>query len=357
MDETVIYLDDWNTVFRKIPKIINDRTYAIMNSSNNCVDLNNYTLLKSRLTSLMKDIGNFEYISHATGDQAIMSAITLSKKHLNIKHIYITREAYHGITLKSFRDKNLKFDDISIHELEMDCLESEINSCHSNSLMIIEPFLFFAKYGDEGTERIKRVVSNVKKKEMLLLLDEIRSGVFCTGSFIFSQRCLPINADFICFSKGLALGVPTSILSIKAGIFSQDIIKKEDKLKSCMSISEIAMQRANDLIEYYTNNSAFFTKAISSVTKRITEYFSPLVNTSIVKKVNISGLCCVFVFEENVKKAKLRLLWLYLLSKNIEARHTEDNLWFLNFALDSTDEEFCAVRDAIVEAIKLIEDN
>ncbi len=44
-----------------------------------------------------------------------------------------------------------------------------------------------------------------------------------------------------------------------------------------------------------------------------------------------------------------------MLSKSIVVRHIEDNLLFLNFALDSTDEELSIVRDTMKEAIELSE--
>ncbi len=103
----------------------------------------------------------------------------------------------------------------------------------------------------------------------MVLFDEIRSGVFCTGTFLFSQKLLLIDIDFLCFAKGLALGVSTSVLAIKTGIFAKSIIKKEDMMKSCMSISEVAMQRSNELLEYYINNPATFKKSLFSITKKL----------------------------------------------------------------------------------------
>lgn len=354
MNNDRIYVDDWNTIFRKIPQMINDHTYEIICSSNNFVDMNKYATLKFCLATCMKDIGEFQYISHATGDQTIINAIAISKMYLNVKNIYVAKDAFHGITLKFFRDGVLTFENISIYEFDIDCLDKTVEMCRENSLLIIEPFLFFSKQGNIGIKKLKSVVSMAKKRGMLVLLDEIRSGVFCTGSFLFAQKCLPIDVDFICFSKGLALGVPTSILSIKSTLLPSRIIKKEDRLKSCMATSEIAMQRSNDLLEYYMNNLEMFNKNMSNVNERIKECFNSFVNYSIVDQVNVMGLCCVFVFNENIKKTMLKFLWTYMISKKIEVRPTEANLWFLNFALDSTDEELFKVKNALEEAMEII---
>ena len=279
----------------------------------------------------------------------------MSKKYLNVKDIYVIKEAFHGITLRSFRFGILNFEDISISEIELNNLETAVEICSNNSLLILEPFLFFAKYGKYGIAKIKSVVSKAKQNKILVLFDEVRSGIFCTGTFLFTQQLLPVDIDFVCFSKGLALGVATSVLAMKTGIFSKDIMKKEDKLKSCMSISEVAIQRSNDLLEYYMNNHEVFEKSLFSMTEKIVGYFSFFANFSIVKQVNIIGLCCIFVFEENVKKGKLRLLRQLMLSKSIAVRDIEDNLLFLNFALDSTDKELYIVKHTMEEAIKLVE--
>ena len=353
MNKVITYIDDWNTLFRKIPKTINDRTYEIMCGSNNCIDLDGYMNLKSKLAILMNDVGKFEYINHLTGDQTIVNAVVIAMKYLEIKNVYVMRDAFHGITLKSFRDKIINPGNILITELEIDFFDSMCVTFNENSLLILEPFLFFAKYGNEGIEIIRTIVSVAKSKRAFILFDEVRSGAFCTGTFLFTQQCFPIDVDFICFSKGLALGVPTSVLAIKEGIFSKNIIKKEDQLKSCMSNSEIAMQRSNDLLEYYLNNIEYFNRKMFCVTEKIKDCFSPFVKFSSVRQVNIVGLCCVFVFDENVKKSKLKFLWLYLLSKNIEARHNEENLWFMNFALDTTDKELFIVKNALLEAFQL----
>lgn len=190
-------------------------------------------------------------------------------------------------------------------------------------LLILEPFLFFSEQGYSSIRKIQTAVAIAKQHGMKVLFDEIRSGAFSTGSFLFTQKCMPVDVDFLCFSKGLALGVPTAVLAIKSGILSQNIIKKEDRLKSCMSTSEVAMQRANDLIDYYLSNTVSFNEQMAQTTERIINHFSPFSNYSFVENVNIMGLCCVFVFNRNIKKTRLKLIWTYMISKGIEVRHHE----------------------------------
>ena len=96
-DNTIIYLDDWNIVFRKIPKSINDNTYEVFSGDNYYVDLDKYATLKSKLALLTKDIGDFDFINHATGDQAVTTAITLCRKYLGIQNLYIAEQAYNSL--------------------------------------------------------------------------------------------------------------------------------------------------------------------------------------------------------------------------------------------------------------------
>lgn len=352
-DNTIIYLDDWNIVFRKIPKSINDNTYEVFSGDNYYVDLDKYATLKSKLALLTKDIGDFDFINHATGDQAVTTAITLCRKYLGIQNLYIALQAYHGITLKSFREGIFSFNEISIFELEIETLVDSLDKCCDNSMLIIEPFLFYAKYGEAGIDRVRTIASKANSIGMLVMLDETRSGAFSTGEFLFTQKCLPIDVDFMCFSKGLALGVITSVLAIRNGILPEGALKKEDTLKSCMAISRVAMQRSNDLLDYYLNDTDSFNQKMQSVTEKIKTAFFPFIDYSIVEKVNIMGLSCVFVFNENIKKSKLKFLWMYMFSKKLEVRFTEKNLWFFSFAVDSTDEEIQRVSDTLHEAIRM----
>lgn len=262
MDTNRTYIDDWNTIFRRIPKEINDHTYKIMCDSNYFVDLDSYATLKSKLSVLMKDIGEFDYINHATGDQTVLNAIILSKKYLGIDTIFIAKEAFHGITLKTFREQILNFKDISIIEFEMNNLEDVVNNGNTNTLLILEPFLFFSEQGYSSIRKIQTAVAIAKQHGMKVLFDEIRSGAFSTGSFLFTQKCMPVDVDFLCFSKGLALGVPTAVLAIKSGILSQNIIKKEDRLKSCNDSYSLYYDYTKPMIEIMSDLGIMFKPGI-----------------------------------------------------------------------------------------------
>lgn len=357
MSDNTIYLDDWNTVFREIPQNINDNTYKVINSNNYYVALDEYAELKEKLALITKNVGDFDFINHATGDQAVITAITLFRKYFGIKNLYIAKQAYHGITIKSFREGIFSFKEISIFELEIETLLGSLDKCCKNSMLIIEPFLFYAKYGETGIDKVRAIVSKAKKIGMLVMLDETRSGVFSTGNFLFTEKCLPIDFDCLCFSKGLALGTITSVLTIRKGVLPDEIIKKEDTLKSCMAISKVAMQRSNDLLDYYLNDMDSFNKKMIGISEKLKFAFSPFILYSLVKQVNIMGMSCVFVFDNNIKKSQLKFLWLYMISKKIEVRFTEDNLWFFSFALDSSNEEIQRVRDALQDAIKQVDFN
>ena len=102
------------------------------------------------------------------------------------------------------------------------------------------------------------------------------------------------------------------------------------------------MQRSNDLLDYYLNDTDSFNQKMQSVTEKIKTAFFPFIDYSIVEKVNIMGLSCVFVFNENIKKSKLKFLWMYMFSKKLEVRFT-----------DSTDEEIQRVSDTLHEAIRM----
>ena len=150
------------------------------------------------------------------------------------------------------------------------------------------------------------------------------------------------------------MGVATSVVAFDKITFSDVDISKEDVLKSNLSISEIAMQRANDLIGYYKENKVRFLNSLSAITEKIHKSFEKIVKDSSVSEVHIRGLCCMIVFSPELKKRKLKLIRQYMLTQNLSVRYFEENVLYINFAVDSSDKEIDVTSNVIYEALALI---
>lgn len=355
MKETKIRVDDWNVVFKNIPREINNETFKVLNNLNAYYSMERYNKLKLNIQDIISDVGDYEVINYLSGDQAIQQAVVIGRKYLDINKIILVTEAYHGITFGLLRNNKIQYEGIEILEFRLKDLALSLDSyVGERTLLILEPLLFFAHMGEKGIEQMKKLCHEAKKKKCRILFDEVRSGVFCTGTFLFAQQMSEIKPDIICFAKGLALGTATSVIALEKNIFSDMDIRKEDVLKSNLSISEVAMQRANDLIEYYKRNKELFMKSLSATSRKISNSFKCIQNIPEIAAVNIKGLCCIVVFSPKLKRRRLNIIRHYMLVHNISVRQFEENILYINFAIDSSDEEISEISNVIKEALVLI---
>ncbi|MDL0088120.1 aspartate aminotransferase family protein [Campylobacter gastrosuis] len=73
-----------------------------------------------------------------------------------------------------------------------------------------------------GKNEVKRLADELKRREILLITDEVQCGVYRTGEFVTSQK-YGIKPDIITFAKGLGGGV-----SIGACVSQKSIFTKGD---------------------------------------------------------------------------------------------------------------------------------
>ena len=62
----------------------------------------------------------------------------------------------------------------------------------------------------------------------------------------------------------------------------------------------------------------------------------------------------MIVFSPELKKRKLKLIRQYMLTQNLSVRYFEENVLYINFAVDSSDKEIDVTSNVIYEALALI---
>ena len=90
----------------------------------------------------------------------------------------------------------------------------------SVAAVIIEPILGEGGYIPAPEKFLKALASLCKQKNILLIFDEIQSGIGRTGSWFYCQQ-LGIEPDIIVSAKGLASGMPLSACIAKKNIMDQ----------------------------------------------------------------------------------------------------------------------------------------
>ncbi|EJF06779.1 ornithine/acetylornithine aminotransferase [Thiovulum sp. ES] len=131
--------------------------------------------------------------------------------------------------------------------------------------------------GEGGVEmlsipEVQKLAKTLKEKDILLIVDEVQSGVYRTGEFIASKY-FQIEPDIITFAKGLGNGIPIGIVATKlengfvagdhGSTFGGNYISSTATLKTLQILErekatiykniEIFEKNISDLIESFPN--------------------------------------------------------------------------------------------------------
>jgi len=166
-----------------------------------------------------------------SGAEAVEAALKFAVLSTGKNKFIASSHAYHGKTLGALSatdgDKyrkpffpllwnftHIKYDDIQ-------ALESVIDE--NTAGFIIEPIQGEGGLIPPSKGYFKKVQQLCNKHNVLLILDEIQSGMGRTGYFLSSHE-EKVEADIVCLGKGLAGGIP-----VGATIFTQAVANKIPK--------------------------------------------------------------------------------------------------------------------------------
>lgn len=165
------------------------------------------------------------YFSNS-GAEAIEAAIKFAVYVKGKTKIIAAKGSYHGKTLgalsvthsEKYRPGKVKEILLDVHFVsfgKLDKIKKETDE--ETAAVILEPI-----QGESGIIMppegyLKEVERVCKEKGVLLVLDEIQTGVGRTGSFLFSEN-EGVDADIICLGKGLAGGIPVGATLVKKEI-------------------------------------------------------------------------------------------------------------------------------------------
>lgn len=160
-----------------------------------------------------------------SGAEAIEAALKFALCSTNKKEIIAMKNSYHGKTLGALSiTYNEKYRQglenflIKVKFVEFGNEKDLIKNINNQTgIIIIEPI-----QGDGGinlppTGYLEKLYEVCKKNNIILIVDEIQTGIGRTGKFLASQW-ENINPDIICLGKGIANGFPLSAVIVKNNI-------------------------------------------------------------------------------------------------------------------------------------------
>jgi acetylornithine/N-succinyldiaminopimelate aminotransferase len=150
-----------------------------------------------------------------SGTEANEAAIKLARKYTGKKEIIACEGAFHGRTLgslsatwkKEYKDKFMPlvpgFKHIPYNDIK--ALEDAIGT--DTAAFIVEPIQGEAGIIVPSEHYLKKAAKICKEKKILLIVDEIQTGIGRTGEFFAYQKS-KIMPDIVTIAKGLANGIP-----------------------------------------------------------------------------------------------------------------------------------------------------
>jgi acetylornithine/LysW-gamma-L-lysine aminotransferase len=150
-----------------------------------------------------------------SGAEAIEAALKFAVLKTGKKRFIVCDHGYHGKTLGALSAtagekykkpfEPLLWDFVSIPFQDTAALTSAITS--ETAAFILEPIQGEGGIYVPSPEYLAEVRRLCDEKNILLIIDEIQTGVGRTGAFLASHHA-KVSADIVCLGKGLAGGIP-----------------------------------------------------------------------------------------------------------------------------------------------------
>lgn len=216
-----------------------------------------------------------------SGAEAIEAALKFAVIATKKRKFIVCEHGYHGKTLgalsatagekykKPFEPLLWEFHGIPFNDLQ--ALEKTADD--NTAAFIVEPVQGEGGIIPAKKEYLKKVREVCDKKNILLIIDEIQTGVGRTGNFLASQK-EHVSADILCLGKGLAGGIPVgaTIINQKVSISIPRNIHTSTFGGNPLTCAGViaTVEIVNDsLLKEVTEKGSYFMKGLQSLKSEI----------------------------------------------------------------------------------------
>ena len=201
-----------------------------------------------------------------SGAEANESAIKLARKYGNIafdktKYKIITiRNSFHGRTIATLKataqdDKHKYFGPYPDGFVYADNINEAISLIDEDTVAVMIELI----QGEGGVfmqdkSQVQELSKILKKNKLLLIIDEVQTGVYRSGNFLMSQH-YEITPNIITLAKGLATGIPIGVMMTNL----KNIFTKSDHGSTFGGnhLSTTVSNTVLDILEKYKNSGKF----------------------------------------------------------------------------------------------------
>jgi len=186
-----------------------------------------------KLANKLSSTLNYNYQVYFTnsGSEANETAIKIARKHTSKKQIISFKNSFHGRSISALAATGIK----SYHQFNpnlnsytkfatlgnMKSIKKLYNK--NTAAVICEPIQSIGGINMSDSKFYQKLSKFCQQKNILLIFDEVQTGLGRTGKFWFSNT-LNIKPDMITTAKGIASGLPLSAVMVKNNIANK--IKK-----------------------------------------------------------------------------------------------------------------------------------
>jgi acetylornithine/N-succinyldiaminopimelate aminotransferase len=180
--------------------------------------------LQEELAKRVSNLAGFQLYSFFSnsGAEANEGAIKIARKYGKGERFEIIsiKDSFHGRTLGSLSAtgqpslQNSFLPMVEGFRFVENIDEVEKNISPKTVAVILE--LVRGEGGVEAlpVEKVQKLVESLKSRDILLIVDEIQSGIYRTGEFLASN-IYGIEPDIVTLAKGIASGVPIGVVATK----------------------------------------------------------------------------------------------------------------------------------------------
>lgn len=238
-----------------------------------------------------------------SGAEANEGAIKIARKYGEVegkpkRYKIITLEhSFHGRTISALKATGQSsmhnyfgpFPDGFAYASDIDAILPMIDD-HTVAVMIE------VVQGEGGVEALKRekvqaLAKELKSRDILLIVDEVQTGVYRTGAFTASQT-YGIKPDIITLAKGLGGGVP-----IGAIVTGLDVLHAGDHgstfggnyLVTAAGLSVLEILNEEKISGRLKKTSDYFTQKVDAIAKKYPSLFEKSVGIGMIRGIRVKS--------------------------------------------------------------------
>lgn len=269
-----------------------------------------------KLVQRVKSVGVSKVYWSNSGAEAVEAAIKFAITHTGKERFVCAKNGYHGKTLgalsmtssgggkyrKPFKNILLEVDEVEFSNI--DSLRETISQEHA--AVILEPVQGEAGVMIPDKDYLLEVSRLCKEKNVLLIIDEIQTGIGRTGTFINVEKYNGFSCDILCMAKGIGGGIP-----VGATIISEEVNSNIPKglHTNTFGGNPLSMSGVLATMEYFESSDVlsnvrkvgeYFTEQLLGIQKIYSEIVTNIssIGLMIGVEVNIDPLIIVKSFQQ-----------------------------------------------------------